>query len=63
MLSGDQYVGSCICIELDNYAFLSIYYVSADFRQLTVGKDLLEKVFEDKLKLKNIGVYTGKFFA
>uniref|UniRef100_A0A0N5AD12 N-acetyltransferase domain-containing protein n=1 Tax=Syphacia muris TaxID=451379 RepID=A0A0N5AD12_9BILA len=57
---GGCYIGSCICIETDCIAFLSIYYVTNAYRNRGIGKQLLEKTFTEELRKKNIGICTVK---
>uniref|UniRef100_A0A8R1Y4Y6 N-acetyltransferase domain-containing protein n=1 Tax=Onchocerca volvulus TaxID=6282 RepID=A0A8R1Y4Y6_ONCVO len=51
-----DYVGSCICLEFDNYAFVSLYYVHPEYRKQGVGSELFKRVVKDNLRKKNIGL-------
>ncbi|VDM98545.1 unnamed protein product [Thelazia callipaeda] len=55
-----EYVGSCICMEFDDYAFVAMYYVRAEYRKKKIGTELFKRVVDDKLRKKNIGLHAGK---
>ncbi|CAG9529848.1 unnamed protein product [Cercopithifilaria johnstoni] len=51
-----DYVGSCICLEFDNYAFVSLYYIRPEYRKRGVGTELFKRVVNDNVRKKNIGL-------
>uniref|UniRef100_A0A915PQ16 N-acetyltransferase domain-containing protein n=1 Tax=Setaria digitata TaxID=48799 RepID=A0A915PQ16_9BILA len=57
-----DYIGSCICLEFDSYAFVSLYYVRPEYRKRGVGTELFKRVVNDKLR-KNIGLHAAKAMA
>ncbi|KAL4002000.1 Acetyltransferase (GNAT) family protein [Acanthocheilonema viteae] len=58
-----DYVGSCICLEFDNYAFVSLYYVRPEYRKHGVGTELFKRVIDDNLRKKNIGLNSVRIMS
>uniref|UniRef100_A0A1I7W5P3 N-acetyltransferase domain-containing protein n=1 Tax=Loa loa TaxID=7209 RepID=A0A1I7W5P3_LOALO len=53
-----DYVGSCICLEFDTYAFVSLYYIHPEYRKRGIGTELFKRVINDDLRKKNIGLHS-----
>uniref|UniRef100_A0A0R3RM68 N-acetyltransferase domain-containing protein n=1 Tax=Elaeophora elaphi TaxID=1147741 RepID=A0A0R3RM68_9BILA len=58
-----DYVGSCICLEFDDFAFVSLYYVRPEYRKRGVGCELFKRVVNDDLRKKNVGLNAVKIMS
>ncbi|VDK57099.1 unnamed protein product [Anisakis simplex] len=56
-----EFVGTCICFEMEKMCFVGIYYVIPKYRSKGVGKKLFSETVTDALKQQyNIGLHAVK---
>ncbi|VDM47270.1 unnamed protein product [Toxocara canis] len=54
-----EYVGSCLCLEMDDLAMMALYYVRPEFRHKAVGSRIFRKALSTELaNAKNIGLHS-----
>lgn len=55
-----EFVGCCMCLNMDDMAFVALYYVRPQYRGKGIGQRLFKTVLPPALaEEKNVGLHAG----